>query len=52
MGSRDAFRLHLTSGALRNVALFALIFSFLFKKERLVFFWEFKAAGLWQLGVV
>lgn len=22
------------------------------KRERLVFFWEFKAAGLWQLGVV
>lgn len=50
MGSRDAFRLCLTSVALRNAALFALIR--VEKRERLVFFWEFKAAGLWQLGVV
>lgn len=50
MGSRDAFRLCLTSVALWNAALFALIW--VEKRERLVFFWEFKAAGLWQLGVV
>lgn len=41
-----------SGAALRNVAIFTLIWVGGGGKKRLVVFWEFKAAGLWQLGVV